>query len=167
MVRRLTHDLPNFRYKVGGDLRMKEVRHRVNENATRLPPRTRQTKCCSIEAKRSSPNPSVSALPGEALILACTHCLKPGCHPHCVAIRAARRNDCASGDWIPSGIGPFNGGTCHGSKTHVRLTADILAQHSTISGPDRVRSQTPTNTDVGDVGQLRVQCPAQVSCPGI
>jgi hypothetical protein len=65
-------------------------------------------KRCPIFPNDTIPDGPLAAALREPLVFIDTHRFKAFCHLHRVAVGAARRNDGAADDGIPSGIGPLD-----------------------------------------------------------
>jgi hypothetical protein len=94
---------------------MKEIAHRIDEYLLWFFPSQWNVESALIFANNSIPNCARAAATSETFVLRDVHSLQTPRHLHGVAIGAAGTDDRASGDWIPSGIRPFD--LCFGHRS--------------------------------------------------
>jgi hypothetical protein len=99
----LAHNVKDFRDKIEGDIVVKKVAHRIDENCVRLLPMQRYFK--GVRMRRNIETIDV---------IATARGFQTQSHTFGIAVLTAGANFCAAGNRIPSRFSPFDFGIpCH------------------------------------------------------
>jgi hypothetical protein len=95
---------------------MKQVRHGIYKNHSRLCPAIRHIERRTIQSNFTRPNSTITASARKRPIFGLAHCIQTGCHAHRIAITASGREHRASGYRIPGRVSPLDRGFGHANR---------------------------------------------------